>query len=387
MSRIVLADRMAAVQESATMALNAKAKKLAAEGKVVYNLTAGELASDTPEYIQKAVAKKLHHNKYTPAAGLSELREAIADESREFYGLDWIKPENVVVTAASKPALYAALLALVNQGDEVIVPMPAWVSYMELIKLTGGVVVPVPLKDGTFDIDSGAILGKITPRTKVIILNSPNNPTGAVFSKAALQQLAAGLKGSGVTVISDDMYAKLVYATGFTPVPTVNFDHIVIVNGFSKSQALTGWRIGYGIADTAVARAITHLLGHITGNASVTSQHAALEIMKHHNTTPPEILETLERQRMVVDEALRGIPAIRYQLPGGAFYFYLDIRAITRNSLAWCEQLLGETGVALVPGEAFGTPGFARLTYSGDEATLKAALQLIKKFVTEGSQT
>ena len=182
MDKIVLADRITALQESATMALNARAKQLAAEGKTVYNLTAGELAADTPEYIRTHVSGKLHHNKYTAAAGLPELREAIAAESRKFYGLDWIKPANVVVTAASKPALYAALLALVNHGDEVIVPMPGWVSYMELVKLAGGKVVPVPLTD-EFDINAQAILDKITPKTKALILNSPNNPTGAVFSE------------------------------------------------------------------------------------------------------------------------------------------------------------------------------------------------------------
>ncbi len=382
MSRIVLADRMSAVQESATMALNARAKQMAAEGKTVYNLTAGELAVETPEYIRSHVAKKLHHNKYTPAGGLYELRKAIAEESREFYGLDWIQPSNVVVTAASKPALYAGLLTLVNPGDEVIVPMPAWVSYMELIKLAGGEVVPVPLTDG-FDIDPHAILSRVSPRTKVVILNSPNNPTGAVFSEPALKKLANGLKGNGATVISDDMYSKLVYVNGFTPVPSIGFERIVIVNGFSKSQALTGWRIGYAIADEHVARAMTDALGHITGNASVISQHAALKVMMHHNTPPPEILDTLKRQRKIVDDVLKGVKRIRYHLPGGAFYFYLDLRAITDDSLAWCEELLNKSGVALVPGEAFGTPGFARLSFVTDEGTLIKALALIKEFASK----
>jgi aspartate aminotransferase len=379
MDQPVLADRIAALQESATMALNARAKQLASEGKTVYNLTAGELAADTPEYIKSAVSKKLHHNKYTPAAGLHELREAIAEESREFYGLDWIKTANVVVTAASKPALYAALLALVNKGDEVIVPIPAWVTYMELVKLVGGTVVPVPLTD-SFDIDPEAVLAKVTPRTKAIIVNSPNNPTGAVFSKSALTKLAEGLKGKDITVISDDMYSKLVFDDDFTPVPNIGFEHIVIANGFSKSQALTGWRIGYALAPEPVAKAMSDLLGHVTGNASVTSQHAALRIMEDNNTVPADILETLERHRGIVDKALRDIPSIRYHLPGGAFYFYLDLRGITKDSLDWCERLLDKTGVALVPGEAFGTPGFARLSFVTDEETLKGALAELKKF-------
>ena len=375
---------MAALQESATMALNARAKQLAGEGKTVYNLTAGELAVSTPEYIREHVSGKLQHNKYTPVAGLYELRELIAKESKEFYGLDWIKPANVIVTAASKPALYASLLALVNNGDEVILPMPAWVSHMELIKLTGGKVVPVALTD-TFDIDPEAVLAKVSARTKAVIINSPHNPTGAVFSKSALKRLADGLKGSGVTVISDDMYCKLVYDDSFTPVPAVGFEHIVIINGFSKSQALTGWRIGFCIAEEPITSAVTSALGHITGNASITSQHAALKIMGNDNTPPAEILDTLRRQRKIVDDALKDAPDIRYHLPGGAFYFYLDIRSITGDSVAWCEELLDKTGVALVPGEAFGTPGFARLSFVTDEKTLKQALALIKDFAGKGA--
>lgn len=386
MDQIKLAERMAGVSESATMALNARAKQLAAEGKTIYNLTAGELAADTPEYIQAAVAKQLHLNKYTPVGGLLPLRKAIAEQARKFYGLPWIKTENVVVTAASKPALYASLLALVDAGDEVILPLPAWVSHAELIKLAGGTVVPVPLTE-RFDLDAAAVLAKVTPRTKAVIINSPHNPTGAVFSKAELEQLAGGLKGSGITVISDDMYAKLVYDRDFVPPPSIGFENIVIINGFSKSQALTGWRIGYAVAHTAVADAIMSVLGHITGNAPMPSQQAALAITEQGDIPPEETIKTLNRQRQLVDEALRGVPGLNYHLPGGAFYFFLDLRSLTDNSLAWCEQLLADTGVALVPGEAFGTPGFARLSFVTDEPTLKKGVELIAGFIRTGAET
>jgi aspartate aminotransferase len=384
MKQIVLAKRMGGTGESATLALNARAKQLAAEGKTVYNLTAGELATDTPLYIQTAVAKTLHENKYTPVAGLPSLREAIAEGARTFYGLDWIKPANVVVTAAAKPALYASLLALLDPGDEVILPFPAWVSYQALIELVGAIVVPVPLTDD-FDLAPAAILSKVSPRTKAIILNSPHNPTGAVFSKASLTELATGLKGSDVTVIADDMYAKLVYVADFTPVPSAGFEQVIIVNGFSKSQALTGWRIGFVIADEAAAGAITNLLSHITGNAALPSQHAALAAMAHHDVPPEATLVALQRQRLLVDEALNDIPGLKHHLPGGAFYVFIDVRAITADSTQWCERLLAETGVALVPGEAFGTPGFARLSFVADEETLRTALKQIKHFVTKGA--
>jgi aspartate aminotransferase len=382
MNDITLASRMDLMQESATLALNARAKSLAAEGKTIYNLTAGELSTDTPDYIQKAVAKTLKLNKYTAVAGLPELRQAIAEEARVWYGLDWIQPKNVVVTAGAKPALYGTLLALINPGDEVIVPVPAWVSYIHLIELVGGVAVPVPLtKD--FDIDAQAVKAKLTPRTKAILVNSPHNPTGAIFSKAALEDLKGVLSGTAVTVIADDIYAKLVYDDSFTLVPTIGFERVVIINGFSKSQALTGWRIGYVIANESVTQAITGLLSHITGNAAVPSQEAALAAMARHDQPPAETLDTLRSLRQQVDTALKGVEGISYHLPGGAFYFFLDVRGLSKSSAEWCERLLMEAGVALVPGEAFLAPGFARLTFSADGSTLSKALEKISEFVKQ----
>ena len=370
------------MKESATLALNARAKSLAAEGSTIYNLTAGELSTDTPDYIQAAVAKTLKLNKYTPVAGLPELREAIARESRAFYGLDWIQPKNVVVSAGAKPALYGTLLALINPGDEVIVPVPAWVSYIHLIELVGGIAVPVPLTED-FDIDAQAVKAKLSPRTRAILVNSPHNPTGAIFSKAALEELKGVLSGSGVTVIADDIYAKLVYDDSFTLTPTIGFEQIVIINGFSKSQALTGWRIGYVIATESVAQAVTGLLSHITGNAAVPSQEAALAAMERHDQPPADTLDMLRAQREQVDTALKGVERIGYHLPGGAFYFFLDVRGLTDSSAEWCERLLMEAGVALVPGEAFLAPGFARLTFSADGSTLSKALEKITEFIKQ----
>lgn len=379
-SQIGLAARMATLHESPTMAMNRHAKQLAAEGKTIYNLTAGELASDTPLYIQKAVAEKLHMNKYTPAAGLPELRQQIADSSRKFYGLNWIQPANVVVTASTKPAMYASLFALVNPGDEVIVPIPAWRSHTQLIELVGGVAVEVPMTDD-FDLDVKAITARINARTKAIILNSPHNPTGTIFSRSSLLELAAALKDSVITVISDDIYVKLVYDKAFTLPPTCGFERLIIINGFSKSQALTGWRIGYLIADEEVAKAATGLLSHVTGNAPMPSQQAALAALSRGDRPPAETLEMLKHQRELVDNTLKKIPNLKYHLPGGAFYFFIDLRGITKSSAGWCEQLLNETGVALVPGEAFSAPGFARLSFVTDEAVLTKALEQIKQFV------
>ena len=380
MSDTILAQRMAMMQESATLALNARAKQLTAEGRTIYNFTAGELASDTPEYIQRAVSRILKRNKYTPVAGMNDLRQIIAAESRSFYGLKWITPENVVVSGGAKPALYATFLALINPGDEVILPVPAWVSYVHLIELAGGIAVPVPLSDN-FDIDAAAIKAKLSKRTKAIVVNSPHNPTGAIFSKTALKELAAVIHGTGIIVIADDIYSKLVYDDGFTPVPTVGFEHVLIINGFSKSQALTGWRIGYAIASLQIARAITQLLSHITGNAAVPSQEAAIAAMARHDRPPAETLADLSSKRQAVAAALRDIEGIRYQLPGGSFYFFIDVRQLTKDSADWCERLLNEAGVALVPGEAFLAPGYARLTFSVDQATLDQGLAALTRFI------
>jgi aspartate aminotransferase len=386
MSKVDLASRLATLNESATLALNARAKQLAAEGKTVYNLTAGELASGTPDYIRSAVAKSLGMNKYTPAAGLPELRDKIAAHARSFYGLDWIKAENVVVTGGAKPALFAVFLSLINPGDEVIVPVPAWVSYIDLIQLVGGVVVEAPLVD-TYDLDVETIKAKISPKTKAILINSPHNPTGAVFSKKTIEKLAAALKGSGITLISDDIYTKLVFEDEFMLVPKAGFDNLIIVNGFSKSQALTGWRIGYLIADKAVADAATALLSHINGNAALPSQYAAVEAMTRDDMPPAGTLDDLRRKKQIVVKALSKVPGLKVNNPGGAFYIFLDLRGLTDNSAQWCEQLLVEAGVALVPGEAFAAPGFARLTFVGDDEVLERAVEQIKLLVKQGSKS
>ncbi len=382
---IELADRMNGLDESVTLALNARAKQLAAEGQTVYNLTAGELATETPSYIQEAVAQTLHLNKYTPVAGLPELRELIASESRTYYGLDWIEAPNVVVTAGVKPALFACFQVLLNPGDEVIVPTPAWTTtYHPLIELAGGKVVEVPLTEA-YDLDPDAIAAKLSPQTKAIIINSPQNPTGTIFSASALRTLAKLLKGSGVMVIADDIYSKLIYQDDFTPTPACGFEQLIIVNGFSKSQALTGWRIGYLIAERSVAMAATSLLSHVCANAAVPSQYAGLEAMRRHDRPPQTTIDALKRQREVVVTGLSNIPGITCNVPGGAFYIFLDLRSLTDNSTEWCERLLVEAGVALVPGEAFGAPGFARLTYTADEVTLQSALQQLTQFVAQGA--
>lgn len=373
-----LADRLKTIEESATLALNTQAKKLAAEGRKIYNFTAGEPSTDTPEYIKDYVAKKLDQNHYAPVAGISELRTAIAEHCRKFYSAEWIMPENVLVAAGGKPGLYLSLLALLNPGDEVILPTPAWVSYKYLIELAGGVVVEAKLQDD-FDLDNTGIRSKITDKTKVIIINSPNNPTGSVYSPGKLKELSDILAGSGITVLADDMYTKLVYADDFEPITNFGFENLVISSGFSKSQALTGWRIGYLIASDEIIKATAKLQSHLLGNTSTLSQYGALAGLAQGDKPP--MYEELKANRNIVAEKLGGVKKIKFNPPAGAFYAFIDIRAITKDSMKWCEELLQNKGVALVPGEAFSAPGYVRLSFTTDKDTLEEGLQKIKEFV------
>jgi aspartate aminotransferase len=383
MKRTPLSRRVANLEESATLALNARATQLKAEGRTIYNFTAGELDGPTPLFIQKKLATELEHNKYTPTPGRLSLREAIASYETKRLGRK-VRLENVVVTSGAKSGLYGLLQVLLNSGDEVILPTPAWVSYAHMIELAGGKVVQAPLKPDN-DIDPSSILKAITPKTKVIIINSPNNPTGAVFSGSALKQLISGIKKRPIMVISDEIYSTLSYDAIYKPLTKLGLplENQLIVNGFSKSQALTGWRIGYVIAPAEIASVLNSFLSHAMGNASLPAQLAAEAALAKGNK--PTMYKILERRRKLVETHLKKIPGIIFTKPGGAFYFWLDIRAISKNSLSWCEELLNETGVALVPGEAFFAPGFARLSFAADDKLLKEGLEKLAAFVESGS--
>lgn len=375
----LLSGRVANLEESATLALNAKVKELAAAGQPVFNLTAGELDFSTPDFIQKSVAGQLDQNKYTAVAGLPALRQAIADYESRRLGLKF-DIDNVVMTAGVKTGIFGLLQVLLNHGDEVILPIPAWVSYVHMISLAGGKAVPVPLTDKS-DLDVIAIKKALKPKTKVIIINSPHNPTGTVFSKAALIELTKTIKNKPIMVISDDIYATLLYGQKFTSMAQTSLPakQLLVANGFSKSQALTGWRIGYVVAPPIIADSLNSFLSHAVGNAPLPSQLAAIEALKRGNQ--PTGLAKLQKRKKLVERVLAKTPGLKFNPPGGAFYFWLDIRPITKDSTKWCEQLLNETGVALVPGEAFLAPGFARLSFAADERNLTEALKRLHQFV------
>ncbi|MCL5435538.1 MAG: aminotransferase class I/II-fold pyridoxal phosphate-dependent enzyme [Patescibacteria group bacterium] len=367
------------ISESETLHLNALVKALARKGKKVFNFTAGELDFATPESIRRRVVRHLSENKYTPVLGLSILRRAIAARAAKDYGAKDISDKDVAVTAGAKQGLAEVLQVILNHDDEVIIPTPAWPTYAEQVRLFGGRPVLVPLSKN-FELDIAAVKAALTSKTKAIILNFPHNPTGKIFSESALRRLAKVLQHRRVYVIADVIYRALVY-DGKMPKPAKIFKkNLIIIDGFSKSHALTGWRIGHMVAEPVIISALGRLQSQTSGNASIVSQHAALAALGASAVTA-EFLRALSRRRKFVAEALAKITSINFVLPDGAFYFFLDIRKINRDSQEFCRELLQKTGVALVPGETFAAPGFARLSFAAPDAALEEGLQRLAKFV------
>lgn len=377
---IKLSDRLNSVEESVTLAINAQVKKLSQDGKKIYNLSVGEPVMATPPYIQDFVATKLDQNHYTAAAGMPELRARIAEHTNSFYRVNWISEENIVVVAGGKPGIFLPLLALLNPGDEVILPTPAWVSHKYIIELAGGKSIEVPLNND-FDLDLAAITKNISKKTKGILINSPSNPASTMYSSQSLKRLSKVVNEHNLFVLSDDIYVKLIYDESFEPITNFGFKNLIISNGFSKSQALTGWRIGYVIAEKQIIDAIIKLQSHLLGNVSSLSQFAALAALEQ-NDKPP-MLDDLKANRKIALEIVSTIPKVTCPTPAGAFYILLNIKNITDDSLSWSQKLLEKKGVAVVPGDDFSAKGFVRISFACDEITLKEGLQKIKEFIEE----
>ncbi|PIR97405.1 MAG: aspartate aminotransferase [Candidatus Doudnabacteria bacterium CG10_big_fil_rev_8_21_14_0_10_41_10] len=373
-----LNSKISKIKESQTLKLNAKAIGLKKQGLDIINLTAGELDFDTPKVIQNEVRKKLAENKYTPVPGLTELRKNIASSVQKNYQIKTSK-KNIVVTAGGKQALYEVFQTILNPGDEVLIPIPAWVSYEQQVLLTGGKPVFVPLTK-TFDLDVSEIKKHFTKKTKALILNSPHNPTGAIFTKKNLEVLKKLLKNKSIFVICDDIYEKLVFSKKYILPSKIlkPCKNLIIINGFSKSHALTGWRIGYVAANPDIVETIAKIQSQTSGNASVISQYAALAALKFPKT---DYLQILQKRRRLVGRLLNDLPKISFNFPEGSFYFFLNIKKIDQNSKQFCQRLLKSTGILLVPGEAFRARGFVRLSFAASEKNLKTAVNRLRNFV------
>ncbi len=366
------------VTESLTLKLNALALELASEGKSIVNLTAGELDFPTPLYIQKEVKNNVHLNKYTPVGGLPSLREAVT----RLVGKDYkwkITSANIAITAGGKQALFESMFAILKKGDEVIVLSPDWVTYRYQIILNDAIPVIVPLNK-KFDLDVEKIRKTISKRTKAIILTSPNNPTGTIYSKTSLLKLQKILENKSIYLIVDDTYSKIIYDKSYISPAffAPQKEYLILINSFSKSAALTGWRIGYVVAISKIVEAIIAFQSHTTGNASLLSQIAAQKIIKQGDKTE-KFVKILKKRRDMTDTLLSAIPKISYELPKGAFYYFIDVSKIEKDTVKFCKRLL-EEGLALIPGEAFGCPGFVRLSFSASTSKLVKGIKIFKKF-------
>lgn len=390
-----LARRLQAIKPSATLALNARAKALAASGKDVVVLAAGEPDFDTPEFVKQAAIDALRtgFTKYTATAGMPELREAVCRKLEKDNGLKYA-PDQVVVTAGGKQSLYNCFQALLDEGDEVIIFAPYWVSYPDMVHLAGGtpVIVPTREEDG-YAPDPAAIKKALTPRTRAIILNSPANPTGAVYSRATLEGIADAVRGHDCLIVSDDMYEKLLY----TGEPFLNLGNVapdlvprlLLSNGLSKSHAMTGWRLGYAAGPKALISGMQLVQDQSTSNASSITQKAALAALNGPSDTITAMVNEYRERRDLFVAGLNAIPGIRCRLPEGAFYAMADVRGLLgktykgkplTDSLQLSEALLNDFLVAAVPGDPFGAPGYIRMSFVTSREVLQKGLTRLRDF-------
>ena len=387
---------VSALEPSATLAMAAKAKELANAGKTVYDFSVGEPDFTTPEHICQAAnaAMKAGHTHYTVASGLPELKSAIAKRFSQGTGLEY-KPAQVVVSNGAKHSLHNVFTALCNPGDEVIIPAPYWVSYAELVKLTGAKPMIVPTEEASdFRLTPAQLRGAITPRTTILLLCSPSNPTGSVYSPEELKALADVVLEKDLLVVSDEIYEHLIYGNHrFVSFPTVRpglAERTIVVNGVSKSYAMTGWRIGWTLSPLNIAKAMADLQSQETSNPCSVSQYAALEALEGPQECIGAMLAEFAKRRDFVRGRLAKIPKLSVPEMGGAFYAFVNIRqhlgrtyggTKCDNSAQWCLALLEQQNVATVMGSAFGAEGYVRISYATSMKNLEEGLDRMAGFV------
>ena len=374
------------ISPSPTLAVDAKAKALAAAGEDVCGFAAGEPDFDTPEHIKEAciAALKAGKTKYAPTPGIEPLRQALADKYRDDYGLA-VAPSQVIVSPGGKFSCYLAILATCSPGDEVIIPAPYWVSYPEMVKLAGARPVVVLADDTTgFRLTPAQLEAAITPRTRLLILNSPSNPTGAVYTRVEMQAIVEVALRHNLYILSDEIYEHLTY-DGAKHVAPATFSkeveaRTIIVSGFAKTFAMTGWRLGTTVAPAPIAKAISELQSQTTSNATTFAQWGALAALKEKEKTRVALdamLVAFDRRRKFLHAELNKIAGVRCLLAEGAFYLFPNISSFGLTSDEFCQRLLEQKKVAAVHGSAFGAEGYLRLSYAtGDETIGKGVTRL-----------
>jgi aspartate aminotransferase len=384
------------LEPSATLAMAAKAKELTAAGKTVYDFSVGEPDFTTPEHICRAATEAMRagHTHYTVASGIPELKKAIAATYKKTHGLDY-SPQQVVVSNGAKHSLHNAFTVLCNPDDEVIIPAPYWVSYAELVKLTGAKPVIVETEEKQdFLLTPEQLRRAITPRTTILLLCSPSNPTGSMYSAEELGALADVAIERNLTVISDEIYENLVYGDNrFASFATVRpglADRTIVINGVSKAYAMTGWRIGWTLSPANLAKAMADLQSQETSNPCSISQYAALAALEGPQQCVDEMLREFAKRRDFVRHRIAEIPGLSCPEMAGAFYAFMNIKQHLGKSYAgkrcdtsadWCLTLLEQQNVATVMGSAFGAEGYARLSFAASMKTLEAGLAQIEAFI------
>lgn len=382
-----LAARVDQVTPSLTLAISAKAKAMKAQGIDVCSFSAGEPDFDTPDHIKAAAKKALDEGKtkYGPASGEPRLREAIAHKLKVENQLDY-QAENIIVTNGGKHSLYNLMVALIEPGDEVVIPAPYWLSYPEMVILAGGTPVIVNTDESThYKITPQQLRQAITPKTKLFVLNSPCNPTGMVYTPEELQGLAEVVVESDISVVSDEIYEKILYegATHLSigAVSSEVFSRTIISNGFAKAYSMTGWRIGYLAGPVELIKACSTIQGHSTSNVCTFAQYGAIAALESSQDCVEEMRQAFAQRREVMFDRLNSIQGIHCVKPDGAFYMFVNISQTGLSSLSFCEKLLEAQQVAAIPGVAFGADQNIRFSYATDMTTIEQGMERLDKFV------
>ena len=396
-----VSKRIAAIAESATLAVDSKAKALKAAGKPVIGFGAGEPDFPTPEYIVNAAieaAKNPANHRYTPTPGLPDLREAIVNKTKRDSNYE-ITVDQVLVTNGGKQSVYQSFASILDPGDEVILPSPFWTTYPECIKLAGGVSVEVFADESQNYLVSVAQLEKaLTPKTKVLLFCSPSNPTGSVYSPEQVKEIGQWALKNNLWVVTDEIYEHLLYDGATAPsicvaVPELA-DRTIIINGVAKTYAMTGWRVGWMIGPKDVIKAATNLQSHLSSNVSNVSQRAAIAALNGDLSAVHKMGEAFDRRRKLIVKLLNEIPGVTCPTPTGAFYVYPSVKALLgkeirgkrpKTSAELATLILEEAEVAAVPGEAFGPSGYLRFSYAlGDEDIIEGIAR-VKKLLSEAN--
>lgn len=391
---IELAERVKQLTPSPTLAITAKAKQLASEGHNVISLGAGEPDFNTPAHVIEAAYQAMLEGKtkYTPAGGVPELKQAIIAKLKKDQNLDYI-PNQIIVGVGAKHLLYNLFQVLLNTDDEVIIPTPYWVSYPEQVKLAGGKPVYIEGKEENgFKITGDQLKNAITEKTKAIVINSPSNPTGAVYTKEELIEIADIAVNANLWIVSDEIYEKLIYEGEHYSIAALSpqfYERTIVINGLSKPYSMTGWRIGYAAGNEKIIAAMTDLSSHSISNPTSVSQYASIAALNGDQQILEDMKQEFKKRRDQIFSLINAIPGFSSMKPQGAFYYYINISKALEDAGytdvdQWANDLLGEQKVAVISGSGFGTDQHIRISYATGLTELLEAINRIRNFVTKG---